>query len=91
MFYNNDVIDTLKQQIELLKNATVETVEQVVNNLESAVETLNSREKELQKLDAKLEAGLSKPIFTNNHDTKYEEGFFVDNNGRLLYYKKKID
>ena len=91
MFYNKDIIETLKQQIELLKNASVETVEQVIINLEVTVETLNKREIELQKLDAKLEESMSKSSNTFNKNTKYDEGFLVDEKGKLIYWKKKID
>ena len=91
MFYNNDVIETLKKQIGLLKNASVETVEQVIINIEVAVETLNKREIELQKLDAKLEESMSKSSAISNNNTKYDEGFLVDEKGRLIYWKKKID
>jgi hypothetical protein len=91
MFYNNDIIEILKQQIDMLKNASVETVEQVVSNLETAVKKLTDRENELLKLDAKLEASMSKSNLTSNHNTKYDEGFIVNEKGRLLYWKKKID
>ena len=85
----NDVKEIIDEQIKLLKNPTIENVENVVINLEAASILLGQRMDFITKTDERLEESMQ-----SKEDVKSWYGYAIDKLGNLIYTtfgKKRLD
>lgn len=85
----DDVKEIIDEQIKLLKNPTIQNVENAVINLQTASKMLGERMDFIKKTDERLEESM-KP----KEDVKSWYGYAIDKLGNLIYTtfnKKRLD